>query len=128
MSFFLSKDGIFPLYRGHRLWGEYSRNQLLSAAQGGGKYLIQSVQPDGRFIYFYDPIKDAHDNRYNISRHAGAVYAMLELYEVTRDPELLQAARKALDYLAGFFKPLNINNEETKRYQITIRMMGQASR
>jgi hypothetical protein len=74
----------------------------LTRAKG---YLIQSVRPDGKFTYEYDPETDLDSGYYNILRHAGTAYAMLELYDADRDPRLLAAAERAIDYLLKQVKP-----------------------
>lgn len=68
-------------------------------------YLIQSVRPDGKFTYEYDPATDLDSGHYNILRHAGTVYAMMELYDADRDPQLLAAAERAIEYLLEQIKP-----------------------
>jgi hypothetical protein len=82
-----------------------SQNDLLDSATLAGEYLIRSVDEDGKFIYQYDPTTDQVANKYNILRHAGTIYSMLELYEVTQNEELLEAAERALAYLAQQIEP-----------------------
>ena len=77
-----------------------------SAALGLAKgYLTQAVGPDGMFTYEYDPATDLDSGQYNVLRHAGTVYAMMELYEADRDPHLLAAADRAVAYLLEQVKP-----------------------
>lgn len=104
-SFFSDGDGISRLYRGHRLFEQFTREDLLMSARMGGEYLTRSVGTDGRFLYTYRPRADYAPDDYNILRHAGTVYAMLELYEVTNDHRLLEAIRRAIKYLVQSAKP-----------------------
>jgi hypothetical protein len=91
----------------HRPAGALDRARLLAAAQSGGEYILRMQQADGSFLYYYDPAKDAAIKaRYNIIRHAGAAYALYQLYEATRDPRYLEAARKAMAFLRTQFRPL----------------------
>jgi hypothetical protein len=77
-----------------------------AAALGGAKrYLTQSVRPDGKFTYEYDPATALDSGDYNILRHAGTIYAMMELYEADPDPQLLAAAERAIQYLLEQVKP-----------------------
>lgn len=64
-------------------------------------YLAAQVQPDGRFIYGYHPCFDRRIHAYNTLRHASTTYAMLEAWEVTRDPALKAAIDRSLDCLTG---------------------------
>jgi hypothetical protein len=98
-SLFLEGQTVTPLYRGHRQFNQPSRGMLLEAAISGGSYLVRAVEPNGRFLYSYQADKDEARDKYNILRHAGTIYSMLELYQTTADPDLLNAAKKAIDYL-----------------------------
>jgi rhamnogalacturonyl hydrolase YesR len=81
--------------------------RLMAAALAGGEYILRMQQADGSFVYYYDPAKDEIiKTRYNIIRHAGAAYSLFQLYEATRDPRYLGAARKAMAFLRTRFRPL----------------------
>lgn len=94
-----------PLFRGHPRRRPLTGARVLAAARAGGDYLVRMRHPNGRFIYDYDAGRDAADDDYNLVRHAGTVYAMLQLYRVSHDATLLAAAEAAIDYLLGFIKP-----------------------
>ena len=104
-GFFSDGERVFPVYRGHRKSPGTTRAHLLSAARAGGRYLARAVGANGRFIYSYDPTTDEVSPSYNVLRHAGTVYAMLELYGASREQELLEASRRAVGYLQEFIKP-----------------------
>ena len=87
------------LFRGHRTLDRFSPETLLRAARGLGNYLQRSTDENGRFVYKYLPKRDYAADSYNILRHAGTTYAMLELYEATKDEKYLASARKSLAYL-----------------------------
>lgn len=76
-----------------------------NALRLAGAYFVQACGADGRFTYEYDPVPDLDSGRYNILRHAGTVYAMMELYAIHRDPQLLAAAERAAAYLLAQVKP-----------------------
>ncbi len=105
ISHFADANGVLPLHRGRRDRLDPTAESLLDAARLGGDYLIRSVKPNGRFVYSYRPESDSEPEQYNILRHAGTVYAMLELYEVTKNPKLLAAAERAIGYLLAQIKP-----------------------
>ncbi|ODS31477.1 MAG: hypothetical protein SCARUB_03408 [Candidatus Scalindua rubra] len=105
MGVFSDGKEVISLYRGHRLYKQLSKEDLLSAARRGGQYLTLAVSADGKFVYRYLPKIDHVPKKYNILRHAGTVYSMLELYEITGKAELLKAACRAIEYLLLSVKP-----------------------
>jgi hypothetical protein len=89
------------LFRGHRVVEELDEELLSAAVSGAGDYLASLVGENGRFVYEYDPVKDEVAESYNILRHGGTTYSMLELFRVTGDEDLLTASERALDYLVS---------------------------
>jgi hypothetical protein len=81
------------------------KTTYLESAILGGEYLLEHIEEDGRYIYKYDPINKTVSDDYNILRHAGTTYSLLELYEITGKSELLNAAEKALDFLVENIQP-----------------------
>lgn len=105
LSFFTDGKEIVPLYRGHRLLKDISKEELLLGAKQAGEYLARAINHKGKFIYLYRPGRDDMPKKYNILRHAGTIYAMLELYETTGDKKILSLAKRAIDYLVETIKP-----------------------
>ncbi len=103
-AFFRDGADIVSLYRGHRMFQEVDPTLLLSAVERAGRYLARSIDADGRFAYSYWPGLDYDAPHYGIVRHAGTLYSMFEIYEVTRDPELLEAGKRALGFLLDAVK------------------------
>lgn len=77
----------------------------LTAAKLGGDYLVSGMHEDGSFVYEYDPVTGEASDDYNILRHAGTTYSLLELYEATGDKKYLVAAEKAIAYLINQIVP-----------------------
>lgn len=100
-SVYLDSERVVPLYRGHRELGRPGGEELLQAAISAGGYLERAVGQEGRFVYSYLPKTDEEKDDYNMLRHAGTAYAMLELFDEIRTPSTLEAAQRALDYLRG---------------------------
>jgi len=98
-SYFYDGQQASPLYRGHMKEISISPAALLINADQGGQYLTRSVKSDGSFVYSYYPKQDEYEPDYNILRHAGTIFAMMQLYEVNQDPALLAAAEQAVKYL-----------------------------
>ena len=104
-SFFTDGSEVVALYRGHRRFKKLDAGLLLASARMAGEYLRRSVGPEGKFVYIYRAAADTVPDRYNLVRHAGAAYAMLELYGLTRDKALLAAAERAIGHLCKAVRP-----------------------
>ena len=98
-SFFYDGQQVVPLYRGHRIHGRISKQELLKSAVQGGAYLTRSIGTNGRFAYSYEAKRDKVSAKYNMVRHAGTVFSMLDLYQTTKDKNLLRGAERAIGYL-----------------------------
>ncbi|MEC3950782.1 UDP-N-acetylmuramoyl-tripeptide--D-alanyl-D-alanine ligase [Sphingobium sp. HWE2-09] len=102
---FLDADGVIHAISGHgrnagrRTVERLDPDLLLRLIDDGSIYLASQVQDDGRFHYGWHPCFDREIAAYNSLRHASSSYAMLESWEVTRDPVLLAAIERALAYL-----------------------------
>jgi len=101
LSFFYSDNKVYQLYRGHRQFDEIKIEDLRNSLLQAGNYLKRSVLNDGKFIYSYLPKTDKISPDYNIIRHAGTIYSIMELYDFNKDKDLLNAAKKAIEYLIG---------------------------
>ena len=104
LSLFYDSDAssVVELYRGHERASEQpTPDELLVAARLAGGYLTAQIQPSGRFAYVYRPHADDIPEGYNIVRHAGTIYAMMEIYKVLPNDALLVMSRRAIDYLLG---------------------------
>jgi len=104
-GYFLAEDESFALYRGNRWQTPLEADVMLESAVAGGRYLASAVRPNGQFIYSYLPKTDREKDDYNILRHGGSVYSLLELYRVQPDPALLDAAERGLAYLQTYMEP-----------------------
>ena len=114
-SAFADAQETYSLFRGHRLWGmnEIDDERLEASIRSAAHYLTRCVQEDGRFDYLYLPKTDRTKDDYNILRHAGTIYAMLEAYERIGGEELLQASQRALGYLKRSTIARKIGETET---------------
>ncbi len=99
ISYFGDGKSAWPLFRGNREWKAYSETDIDLALDRAGKYLARAVKDDGRFVYEYKPYRGREVPEYNILRHAGTVFAMMELYGARKDPEVRKAAERAMGYL-----------------------------
>jgi hypothetical protein len=107
-AYFSEGTELLSLRGGSRTVGPLTPQKLLHAAQAGGRYLVRSTRPNGRFDYLYDPVEDEVPPAYNILRHAGTTYAMFALAAVTGEEPLLAAAREATSYLLEQVQPCEV--------------------
>ena len=71
----------------------------LAVAQIGANKLAELNLESGRFRYRYDANSNADLSGYNVLRHSGTVWSMLDVFSVTQDDQLLCAADRAITYL-----------------------------
>jgi rhamnogalacturonyl hydrolase YesR len=85
----------------------------LQIATSGALSLVKLQLNDGSFRYRYD----SRDNRslkgYNVLRHAGAIWCLLDVYNEIEDSRILECARRSVCYLLNtslrFFRdPQNV--------------------
>ena len=92
--------GIVRLYRTH-LWDfdSVDTERLLQRTVWAADYLISSIDADGKIRYRYFPSRDRDSNSYNLLRHGGTTYSILQAYDRTKFEPYLAASVKAIDYL-----------------------------
>lgn len=94
------EDGLpVQLYRGNDRSPDLSPPGLLAAARLGGDYLLRHQKEDGSFGYSYEPKKETYNDDYNLLRHAGTCYALVELFQASDDRRYLEASRRGLENL-----------------------------
>ncbi len=72
---------------------------LLKRSRWGGDYLLNHLDDKGRYDYEYNGRTGKKGKGYNVLRHAGTTYSLLQLYRRTRDPRYLEGADRALGWL-----------------------------
>lgn len=76
------------------------QTRALDAAHAGGDYLVNHFNHEtGTYDYRYDVATEEVLNGYNLLRHAGTTYALLELYRETNTREYMETAHTALRWL-----------------------------
>ena len=98
--------------------------QLFDSAIQGGEYLVRSTGSNGEFIYQYNASSEKESSNYNMLRHAGTIYSMLQLYNFTKNKKLLNASEKAIEYLLSFVK--KYNDTDCIVYEDEIKLGGNA--
>ena len=113
-AFVSYKDDIVPLYRGYK-FNEYSQESLKDIVLNSVDWTVENMQPDGRFLYYYDCKDDSlkdheHPGRkednlyYNDLRHCGGIVTLIRAYQLSGDKKYLDAAKKALDFIVSITK------------------------
>jgi hypothetical protein len=85
----------------------------LEVAHTGAISLANLVQKNGSFKYRYDSQSDNLLDGYNVLRHAGAIWAMLDVYSQTSDKKLGAAGRQATRYLLDTYLRFFRNHNNT---------------
>ncbi len=99
-SFIEGEGGLVErLYRGNLVEPDLSPPALLQAAVSGGEYLLRMQNADGSFHYSYRPKRDNFDEGYNLLRHAGSCYALVQLARDSGDRRFLAGAKRGLENL-----------------------------
>lgn len=112
-EFFIDQTGYYELYRGHRTFTKLTKDELWEAITLTKDYYFKNVvQKSGKFIYSFLPHRNRRQRKYNILRHAGTLYSMVETYELMPDKELLEEIKRAIKYLLRTVKPLKINGKK----------------
>lgn len=94
------------LLKSSRLYAESLTPAILrDSARAAGDYLARSVRPDGQFDYLYDAGTGDLSQDYNMLRHAGTMYAMIELERESPDPVRRAAIGRALRYALAHVGP-----------------------
>ncbi|MDP2829178.1 MAG: hypothetical protein Q8O37_11300 [Sulfuricellaceae bacterium] len=76
----------------------------LDIALSGATYLAQLVDKDGRFKYRFDPVSGSVAEGYNVLRHCGAVWAMLEVSgHSDQKKDIVASGTRAVTYLLNQF-------------------------
>jgi hypothetical protein len=78
---------------------ELSPDELIAAVRAGAEYLARSIDGRGAFAYIYEPARDEVDHSYELLRHAGAIFALMEAYEELQVPAWREKAELAIGYL-----------------------------
>ncbi|MCL1790517.1 MAG: glycosyl hydrolase family 88 [Peptococcaceae bacterium] len=110
IGFFCDENNdVYDLYGGT---GPESGRRIIEEVNGplvddillnASRYLYHMIKPDGAFVYGYYPILGEEINNYNILRHAGSIWSLINLYRMTHDESLVPDINAAIDYLLEGF-------------------------
>jgi hypothetical protein len=77
------------------------QDNLTTIIDTSARYLASQVKSDGRYVYGMHPCFNREINTYNTLRHASSTYALLEAWEILREPGIKSAIDRALSVLTG---------------------------
>ncbi len=89
---------IVAVARGNVEGPELKAENLREAMAIAGRYMARETNQRGKITYHYDDRKDSVEGGYNLLRHAGTVYSMLQAYRISGDAEVLAASERAIGY------------------------------
>lgn len=84
---------------GAREFNPADKDTTLQVARGAGAFLANCVDKDGRFTYINYPAFNRSNQEYNMLQHATTIHAMLDVHELQPDDTVLEAIRRAMDYM-----------------------------
>ena len=121
MAFISYKEQAIQLFRGYPTPVDFSPSIMYDRLIKSIDWLIENMNADGSFLYFYDGIRDSKvdldhpkmkDPLYNnILRHSGGTITLLKGYELTQKQVYLDAAKKSIDFLLTNFREHTVNNQ-----------------
>ena len=94
---------VYPLCRdgadtGRREVPTLDADYAKSIIDNASSFLVEQVQPDGRFIYGIRPQFDKEIDSYNILRHSGTIWSLICRYRMFPDEDL----KEKIDHTIGY--------------------------
>ena len=91
---------IVQLYRLHRHdFDELTEELMLQRSVWAADYLISSISSQGKVRYQYYPSTDRDSSSYNLLRHGGTTYSILQAYDRTKFEPYRLASEAAIEFL-----------------------------
>ncbi len=95
-----ASEAVFRLYRLHPYeFADATPDVMLQRMVWAADYLISSITADGKIRYRYKTPHDKDSSSYNLLRHGGTTYSILQVYDRTRFEPYLKASVQAMHYL-----------------------------
>ena len=118
-SFMESSPGGSPVdvYRGNVLIPKLDPDDLENAADKAGGWLIKMQDAEGKFTYWFHPISQIQESRYDMAHHAAACLAFISLYEKTGDQRYRLAFERGRQYLMRQIPPPTERNGRRIAYR-----------
>ena len=97
-------NDVYPLCNegadvGRRVVDVLDSDYAKELIDNASSYLMNQLQPDGKFIYGIYPRYDEEINTYNILRHSGTIWSLICRYRLFPDDSLKEMIESAIDYM-----------------------------
>jgi len=104
-GYIIDEKGAFTLRSepdagyGRRITDTLDKDYMTGIVGDGAEYIAYLQKNSGKYIYGYYPTFDNVIQSYNILRHAGATWSLINAYRITGDESLKEPIQKAVKYL-----------------------------
>ncbi len=96
----LGGEGIVELYRGRSTPNdEPAPENLARSSRAAADYIARIIDDRGKHNYLYHPHQDRDSSSYNMLRHGGTTYSLMQAYDRFRDPAYKEASERSFEYL-----------------------------
>lgn len=75
--------------------------KLIEMMEDGTDYLVDALNEDGSYIYRYNPRSKKISDTYNILRHEGTTWSLIEVYKITKNKDLVEPIERAIEYVVN---------------------------
>lgn len=93
------KPNVLRLYRGHNTHFQVTPGACFARARAGAGYLARQIREDGSFNYMYQAGPNEVTDEYNLLRHIGSLWSLLDFYREEPSEAVKTASYRALGYL-----------------------------
>ena len=98
-----SENNVYKMGIDNENYGRRSNNidkdLIEEVILGSSNYLKTLSKEDGSFIYGYYPVGNTMIGSYNILRHSGTIWSLIQAYDVTKDEGLKPVIDNAIEFL-----------------------------
>jgi len=124
LAYISFEDDVLKLERGYPTPILFSKKEILKKTLSSVDWLIENMNDDGSFLYYYDPYKntiidDMHPNMINplynnILRHSGGTISLLRAYELNKKDIYLIKAKKSIEFLLSTCREHKYKKQKAK--------------
>jgi len=76
-----------------------TKNKAYEIAVNGSEFLASMIKPSGKFVYGFDHETGKKVKGYNILRHAGCIWALLDVVNSTKNQKILKKCEDAICWM-----------------------------